>query len=100
MMVKRRTLADLLAKIDQHHPKASLLYARIILALAGARDRSMIQSDLSDALGRGRDSSAVQKATARLADLGIVTRSLQSAAEEGANVWLIRLAAGIGDDAA
>lgn len=81
-------LARAMAVIERRHPRASVLYARIILALAVARNREMAQSDLSELLGRGRDHTGVQGAVARLVKLGILTRDL----DEAERILLVRLA--------
>ena len=84
-------LARIIAAIDRAYPKASLLYARIVIALLDASDRTLTVSDLSDALGKGRDSSAVQGAITRMEAIGVVTRELQPADEHGGRAWAVTL---------
>ena len=59
--------------------------------LLDAPGRTLTVSDLSDALGKGRDSSAVQDAIARMEGLGVVTCELQPADEHGGRAWAVTL---------
>lgn len=79
--------------IERNHPRASLLYARIVLTLSNARGREMAQSDLSDRIGKGRDSSAVQGAIGRLAAMGLVKRDVGICPEFGCRQVQVRLTA-------
>ncbi|MGI4733004.1 MAG: MucR family transcriptional regulator [Janthinobacterium lividum] len=84
-------LARIIAAVHAGHPKASLLYARIAIALLEAPDRTMTISDLSEAIGKGRDSTAVQDAIVRMETMGIVSRELRAADEHGGRAWAVML---------
>ena len=81
----------IVTQIAQTYPRASGLYAAIILNLATARNFTLAQGDLGEAVGRGRDSSAVQAATERMADMGIVARDLGLNENGSGRQWIIRL---------
>lgn len=83
-------LRGVLAKIDHHYPRAGVMYGRLIVALMMAPDRTMTVADLSDQMGKGRDSSAVQNAVARLVDLGILTRQ-RVQGDEGGVYYLVTM---------
>lgn len=85
-------IATMLATIHDAKPKASLIYARILLHLIGAPDRARAVSDLSEAIGRGRDSTAVQQAVRALVRLGLATCETVSAEEEGHRKTVVQLA--------
>ena len=78
-------IARIIAEIHRGHPKASLLYTRVAIALLDAPDRTLTVSDLSDALGKGRDSTAVQDAIGRMEAIGVVSRELRPADDPGAH---------------
>lgn len=65
-----------LAEVETLHPRASLVYARILLTLAArARaNQSMSQADLGELIGRGRDATSVQDACAVLEEIGAIER--------------------------
>ncbi len=84
-------IARIIAAINAGHPRASLLYARIAIVLLDAPGRTLTVSDMSDALGKGRDSSAVQDAVARMEAMGLVSRELQPADEHGGRGWAVTL---------
>lgn len=85
-------LSALLERIEHAHPRASILYAMILIALSSAKNGALLQGDLSEELGKGRDASAVQTATARMEALGIVTRELLPADGEHGRTYIVRLA--------
>ncbi len=89
--MKTDDLRALLARIEQEHPKSSLLTAMVLLELARAKNRSMAQPDLSEALGKGRDSSAIQKCVKRLVDMQVLTRERAPAGETGGEFWIVSL---------
>lgn len=87
----RGELGTLIARIEKARPRASLLYARLIMALMDAPERTMKLSDLSHAIGRGRDSTAVQTAVTLLCDLGLASREMCPAEGDGGRYYLVRL---------
>lgn len=84
-------LTAVLTSVHEARPRASLLYARVVLTLIVAPDRTMALSDLSEAVGRGRDSSSVQQVVAHLAEAGLVTRDLVPAEPQHGRKWLVQL---------
>lgn len=82
---------QIIARIETAYPKASLMYARMVMALLDADDHEMSVSDLSDAVGKGRDSTAVQNAVGRLVAMGMVERELMPAGEESGRFYVARL---------
>lgn len=89
--MKNDDLRALLVRIEREHPKSTLLMAMVLLELARAKNRSMAQPDLSEALGKGRDSSAIQKCVKRLVDMEVLTRERVPAREAGGEYWIISL---------
>lgn len=90
--MKPVTLRVALHKIDQSKPRAGIIYARVLAELVEARNFPLHTGDLSALLDRGRDSQAVRNACAHMESLGLVTRELVRASDEGGLTYLVRLA--------
>lgn len=67
-------MVRMLARVEQAHPRASLLYARILLLLSATPGQALHTADIGERLNRGRNSSAVQGACANLEQLGLIQR--------------------------
>ena len=82
-LVSPTTLYEMMAKIREAHPRASVLYAMVILALYQTHPRPIQTADLCEALTGDRNSAAAFQACRILESLDLII--MESSGEGGSN---------------